>query len=92
MTVIPGRDEVASPESIATIVSTDPKIRNCASEASAFGASQDDVHCMWRYFAMISGTLLAGGVLRLRWVRTMPSMMDMPTPGRTPSCTLSKMF
>src|SRR6516162_3417148 len=37
----------------------------------------------------ISGTFVAGGVLRLRWVRTMPSMMVMPTPGRSPSRTLS---
>ena len=39
----------------------------------------------------ISGTLVAGGVLRLRWVRTMPSMMVMPMPGRSPSATLCKM-
>lgn len=37
------------------------------------------------YFVTISGTLPAGGVLRLRWVRTMPSMMVMPMPGRSPS-------
>ncbi len=34
----------------------------------------------------------SGGVLRLRWVRTMPSMMVMPIPGRSPSWTLSRMF
>src|SRR6185437_12498028 len=39
-----------------------------------------------------SATFSAGGVLRLRWVRTMPSMMVMLTPGRSPSCTLSRMF
>ena len=33
----------------------------------------------------ITGTLVAGGVLRLRCVRTMPSMMVIPTPGRSPS-------
>ncbi|MGY2844511.1 hypothetical protein ACVWZM_001264 [Bradyrhizobium sp. USDA 4501] len=38
-----------------------------------------------RHFATTSGTLPAGGVLRLRWVRTMPSMMVMPMPGRSPS-------
>jgi hypothetical protein len=32
-----------------------------------------------------TGTLVAGGVLRLRWVRTMPSMMVMPMPGKSPS-------
>jgi hypothetical protein len=31
---------------------------------------------------MISGTFVAGGVLWLRWMRTMPSMMVMPTPGQ----------
>jgi hypothetical protein len=33
----------------------------------------------------ISATFSAGGVFRLRWVRTMPSMMVMPMPGRSPS-------
>ncbi len=31
-----------------------------------------------------SGTRAAGGVLRLRVVRTMPSITVMPTPGRLP--------
>ncbi len=41
------------------------------------------------YFA-ITGTRVAGGVLRLRCVRTMPSMMVMPTPGRSPSWMLAR--
>ena len=36
------------------------------------------------------GAFSAGGVLRLRCERTMPSMTVMPTPGRSPSCTLSR--
>ena len=32
-----------------------------------------------------SGTATAGGVLRLRPVRTMPSIMTIPIPGRSPS-------
>ena len=49
---------------------------------------------VWRHQCplMISGTFPAGGVLRLRWVRMMPSMMVMPMPGRSPSCTLSRML
>ena len=35
------------------------------------------------------GTSVAGGVLRLRWQRTMPSITTMPTPGISPSATLS---
>src|ERR1700722_12409888 len=38
-----------------------------------------------------SGTRVAGGVLRLRCVRTMPSMIVMPMPGRSPSLMLSRM-
>ena len=36
-----------------------------------------------------SGTRSAGGVLRLRPQRTMPSIITMPMPGMSPSCTLS---
>ena len=36
-----------------------------------------------RYFT-ISGTRSAGGVLRLRPMRTMPSIITMPMPGRSP--------
>jgi ApbE superfamily uncharacterized protein (UPF0280 family) len=35
------------------------------------------------------GISVAGGVLRLRPQRTMPSIITMPTPGMSPSCTLS---
>ena len=45
-----------------------------------------------RHLATTSGTLPAGGVLRLRWVRTMPSMMVMPMPGKSPSWTLCSRF
>jgi hypothetical protein len=38
----------------------------------------------------IWGMRPAGGVLRLRWLVTRPSMMVMPTPGRLPSCTDSR--
>src|SRR5690606_15304359 len=37
----------------------------------------------------ITGTSVAGGVLRLRWQRTRPSIITMPTPGMSPSRTLS---
>src|SRR5690606_4316943 len=41
-----------------------------------------------RAHATIAGTSTAGGVLRLRWQRTMPSIITMPTPGMSPSRTL----
>jgi hypothetical protein len=41
--VIPGRDEVASPESITTIGSMDSQVRNCAPElAPKVGAPRND--------------------------------------------------
>ena len=36
------------------------------------------------YGFIISGTRVAGGVLRLRWMLTAPSMTTMPTPGKSP--------
>jgi hypothetical protein len=46
--VIPGRDNVASPESITTIVSMDSQMRNCASElAPQVGAPRKDEREVW---------------------------------------------
>jgi hypothetical protein len=35
-------------------------------------------------YSIISGRCAAGGVLRLRLVRTVPSIIVMPTPGKLP--------
>ena len=42
------------------------------------------------YGFVMLGTFVAGGVLRLRCVRTIPSMTTMPMPGRSPSRTLCR--
>ena len=50
-------------------------------EESVLSAGQ--VHCT------TTGTSIAGGALRVRLERTTPSIMTMPTPGRSPSWMLS---
>ena len=60
--------------------------------SSAAGSGQRVLHALTSlmsgkplYTETIPGSRCAGGVLRLRPVRTTPSMTVMPTPGRLPS-------
>ena len=57
--------------------------------AGGFGIADPGLSEGGRLHATITGTSCAGGVLRLRWHRTIPSIITMPTPGMSPSRMLS---
>ena len=60
--------------------SADLRERPACRIARRSNASNDAAY----YACTTSGTRVAGGVLRLRWMLTAPSVITMPTPARSP--------